>query len=69
VGRGQGHGVGDASAVRERLLAAGYKESTVPNHHPHRRRVYFRDREDNDWEFVEYNSEELALRNDYDLPD
>lgn len=45
------------------------KESIVPNHHPHRRRVHFRDREDNDWEFVEYNTEELTPRNDYDLPD
>jgi len=31
--------------------------------------VHFRDREDNDWDFVEYNTDEPALRNDYDLPD
>ncbi|HEV2064532.1 MAG TPA: VOC family protein, partial [Thermoanaerobaculia bacterium] len=52
-----------------RLKAAGYRESTPPNAHPHRRRVYFYDPEGNDWEFVQYFSQDLAERNDYELPD
>jgi len=61
--------VEDVEAVRRRLAAAGYRDSTVPNDHPHRRRVYFYDAEGNDWEFVEYRSADPAERNDYSLPD
>ena len=61
--------VEDADAVRDRLLAAGYKESTVPNEHKFRKRVYFYDPEGNDWEFVQYYTDDPAKRNDYDLPD
>lgn len=61
--------VDDVEALRRRMLAAGYRESTVPNAHPHRRRVYFHDREGNDWEFVEYTSDDPRERNDYDVPD
>jgi catechol 2,3-dioxygenase-like lactoylglutathione lyase family enzyme len=64
-----GFEVDDVEAVRARLAAAGYRDSTVPNAHPHRRRVYFRDREGNDWEFVEYLSADPAERHDYALPD
>ncbi|MGY8689289.1 MAG: VOC family protein [Verrucomicrobiales bacterium] len=61
--------VPDAEKIRERLLAAGLKESTVPNEHPHRKRVYFYDADGNDWEFVEYFSDNPSERNDYALPD
>ena len=61
--------VGDVAAVRERLAAAGYVDSTTPNSHPFRKRVYFYDPEGNDWEFVEYLSKDPAKRNDYTLPD
>jgi catechol 2,3-dioxygenase-like lactoylglutathione lyase family enzyme len=64
-----GFEVEDAEAVRARLRAAGYEDSTVPNAHPHRRRVYFYDAEGNDWEFVEYLSDDPAKRHDYALPD
>jgi catechol 2,3-dioxygenase-like lactoylglutathione lyase family enzyme len=64
-----GYEVDDLEALRERLAAAGYRDSTVPNAHPHRRRVYFHDREGNDWEFVQYTSDDPALRNDYALRD
>ena len=64
-----GFEVDDAEAVRARLRAAGYEDSTFPNAHPHRKRVYFHDREGNDWEFVEYRSADPAKRNDYDLRD
>ena len=64
-----GYEVDDADAIRHRLAAAGYKDSTYPNAHPHRKRVYFHDPEGNDWEFVQYLSDNPAERNDYDLPD
>ncbi len=62
-----GFEVDDAEAVRTRLRAGGYEDSTVPNAHPHRRRVYFHDAEGNDWEFVQYFSADPAERNDYSI--
>jgi catechol 2,3-dioxygenase-like lactoylglutathione lyase family enzyme len=64
-----GYEVDDVEALRARLQAAGYRDSTVPNQHPHRRRVYFYDPEGNDWEFVQYLSADPAERNDYELED
>ena len=64
-----GYEVDDVDAIRERLVAAGFRDSTYPNNHPHRRRVYFYDADGNDWEFVQYLTDDVALRNDYDLPD
>ncbi|MCH6576020.1 MAG: VOC family protein [Bacteroidetes bacterium] len=61
--------VDNVDSLRERLLAGGYSESTVPNTHPFRKRVYFYDPEGNDWEFIQYFSEIPAERNDYDIPD
>jgi catechol 2,3-dioxygenase-like lactoylglutathione lyase family enzyme len=59
--------VEDVEAVRDRLGAAGYQDSTVPNDHPYRKRIYFHDPDGNDWEFVQYLSEDPAKRNDYEL--
>jgi catechol 2,3-dioxygenase-like lactoylglutathione lyase family enzyme len=61
--------VDDVEALRQRMTSAGYKNSTPPNAHPHRKRLYFYDPEGNDWEFVEYLSSDPAERNDYKLPD
>jgi catechol 2,3-dioxygenase-like lactoylglutathione lyase family enzyme len=61
-----GYVVDDAEALRERLDSAGYEESTIANAHPFRKRVYFRDPEGNDWEFVEYTTDNPAKRNDYE---
>ena len=60
-----GFEVDDAMALRSRMLAAGFEESTVPNAHPFRERVYFHDPEGNDWEFVQYLSADAAERHDY----
>lgn len=57
--------VSDAEALRARLRQAGYEESTVANAHAYRQRVYFHDPEGNDWEFVEYSSDDPSKRNDY----
>ena len=51
------------------MTAAGYEDSTVRNVQPHRRRVYFLDPEGNDWEFIQYLSDDPALYNDYSIPD
>ena len=64
--RDLGYEVDDAAALRERMLAAGYEESTPPNHHRYRRRVYFLDPDGNDWEFVQYFSAAPAERNEYE---
>lgn len=64
-----GYVVEDVDALQARMRAAGYHDSTVPNRHPHRKRVYFHDGEGNDWEFVQYLSQDPAERNDYSLPD
>jgi catechol 2,3-dioxygenase-like lactoylglutathione lyase family enzyme len=61
-----GFEVDDAAALRGRMLAAGYEESTVPNDHPARTRVYFYDPEGNDWEFVQYHTEDRAKRHEYE---
>ncbi len=64
-----GFEVDDVDALHARLTAAGFRDSTYPNSHPHRKRVYFNDADGNDWEFVQYFSDDVALRNDYQLPD
>jgi catechol 2,3-dioxygenase-like lactoylglutathione lyase family enzyme len=61
--------VDDVEGLRQRMMAAGYRDSTPPNAHPHRKRLYFFDPEGNDWEFVQYLSQDPAARNDYGLPD
>ena len=61
--------VADVAALRARLKAAGYRDSTPPNNHPYRKRVYFLDPDGNDWEFIQYLSEDPAKRNDYALPE
>ena len=64
-----GYEVDDVDALRDRLAAAGFRDSTYPNSHPHRKRVYFYDADGNDWEFVQYFSDKATDRNDYELPD
>ncbi len=64
-----GFEVDDIDALQHRLVAAGFRDSTYPNSHPHRKRVYFYDADGNDWEFVQYFTDDVTLRNDYELPD
>ena len=62
-----GFAVEDADALRERMLAHGYQEGFIPEPHPHRKRVYFKDRDGMEYEFIQYYSDIFAERNDYDL--
>jgi catechol 2,3-dioxygenase-like lactoylglutathione lyase family enzyme len=59
--------VADADAVAAALTRAGFREGFRAEPHPHRKRIYFHDADDNEWEFVEYLTGEAALRNDYSL--
>ena len=61
--------VDDVEALRARMKSAGYRDSTVANKHPYRKRVYFYDPDGNDWEFIQYLSDDPAQRHDYTLPD
>ena len=58
--------VDDAQAVYDRLANAGYEEGFRPDEHPCRRRVYFLDGDGNEYEFVEYFSDDPTERNSYD---
>ena len=64
-----GYEVDDVEALYARMVAAGYEDSTVTNHHPYRKRVYFLDPDGNDWEFIQYASSDPQKRHDYELPD
>lgn len=57
--------VDDAEALAGRLRAAGFREGLVAPPHPHRIRKYFFDNDGNEWEFVEYLSDDPAQQNDY----
>jgi len=57
--------VEDSEAVASSLRKAGFREGMHVETHPHRKRVYFHDADDNEWEFVEYLSEVPGERNDY----
>ena len=61
--------VDDVEAVRERLKSAGYQDSTPVNNHPYRKRIYFFDPDGNDWEFIQYLTDDPAKRHDYTIPD
>jgi catechol 2,3-dioxygenase-like lactoylglutathione lyase family enzyme len=61
--------VDDVEALCQRMKSAGFRESTPPNAHPHRKRRYFYDSQGNDWEFIQYLSKDPAERNDYRSPD
>ena len=59
----------DAEALHQRLAAVGYQDSTVTNKHPWRKRVYFMDPDGNDWEFIEYLTDDPEKRHDYTVSD
>src|SRR5713226_7452361 len=50
--------VDDVEALCVRMKSAGYRDSTVPNAHPYRKRRYFYDPERNDWELIQYLSQD-----------
>ena len=59
--------VDDVDTLAGRLQEAGYREDFIAPPHPHRKRRYFLDADDIQWEFVEYLSDDPAERNDYSI--
>ncbi len=57
--------VSDVDAVVARLAAAGHPLDHWGGAHPHRRSVYVIERDELQFEFVEYLSDVAAERNDY----
>ena len=52
-----------------RRFEAGFEPPDIgipryPNAHPYRKRVYFYDPDGNDWEFIQYLSDEPSKRHD-----
>ena len=57
--------VDDAEALCRRMDAAGYRVGSDPEHHPGRTRVYYVDADGREWEFVQYHTDDPAIRNQY----
>jgi catechol 2,3-dioxygenase-like lactoylglutathione lyase family enzyme len=58
--------VEDVAQVEARLRSAGFTPNMHADDHPARRRVYFHDPDGNDWEFVEYLTDDPGARHSYD---
>jgi catechol 2,3-dioxygenase-like lactoylglutathione lyase family enzyme len=61
-----GFEVADLDAIMSRMEAAGHKHS-LAEEPPARRRLYVNDASEITWEFVEYLSDDPAVRNDYSI--
>ena len=57
--------VDDVDAISKRLTDAGYAEGLSSPDNPNRKRIYFFDRDGNEYEFIEYIKTDIASRNDY----
>jgi catechol 2,3-dioxygenase-like lactoylglutathione lyase family enzyme len=57
--------VENADGVASALRSSGYEEGMKVDPHPARKRIYFHDADGNEWEFVEYLTDNAPSRNDY----
>ena len=57
--------VEDVDALEARMNAIGCTANLKEHDHPARKRTYFYDPDGNDWEFVQYLSDDPNERNDY----
>jgi catechol 2,3-dioxygenase-like lactoylglutathione lyase family enzyme len=57
--------VSDSAELAKRMLKAGYRQGSTYLDHPHRHRYYFFDHDGNEYEFVQYFSEDPSERNEY----
>ena len=57
--------VSDAAGLAKRMLESGYRQGATYLEHPHRHRYYFFDHDGNEYEFVQYFSEDPSERNEY----
>ncbi len=58
--------VDDLPALEARLRKLGLEPNLIVESEPERRRLYYYDPEGNDWEFVQYLTDDVADRNRYD---
>ena len=58
--------VDDVNDIMQKMERAGHKHALV-DERPARRRLYVTDDDGITWEFVEYSSDDPAVRNDYSL--
>jgi catechol 2,3-dioxygenase-like lactoylglutathione lyase family enzyme len=57
--------VEDVSQLESRMREGGFEPNMHSDAHPARRRVYFYDPDGNDWEFVQYLTDDLEARHSY----
>ncbi|MBT3772846.1 MAG: VOC family protein [Euryarchaeota archaeon] len=57
--------VPDVAAVSKRLIEAGFTEGMSSLDNPNRKRIYFYDADENEYEFVEYIKSDFTSQNDY----
>lgn len=57
--------VDDLPGLIARMADAGFEPNLAIDDHPARNRRYFYDPDGNDWEFVQYLSDDVRERNDY----
>ncbi|MDH3493919.1 MAG: VOC family protein, partial [Acidobacteriota bacterium] len=57
--------VEDIEALTSRLSEAGFKENMRDDSHPSRKRTYYYDADGNEYEFVEYTTQNSEERNQY----
>lgn len=55
----------DINALSMRLLEKGYQKNYPDQNETYRKRVYFLDREGNEFEFIEYLSDDVSEQNSY----
>ena len=58
--------VQDVAGVIARLEAAGYRQDYMPEVSEWRKRYYFLDDDGQQWEFIEYMTDDPALKNAYE---
>jgi len=58
--------VDSVEALERRMAAAGFTVNLRFDDHPARRRIYIHDPDGNDWEFIEYRTDDPAQRHAYD---
>ena len=62
-----GFEVSSIDEIKARLKAAGYEPTTWNEDHPHRRRLYYVEADNIEFEFIEYLSDKMEERHDYSL--
>lgn len=57
--------VDNLSQIEQRLIAAGFQKDPMSTDENYRKRSYFYDANNVEWEFIEYKTDQDSLRNQY----